>query len=260
MWKICLTLLALLAAGCGDDVARRPRKAIPELGPAGGAAISPDDAASGSGSVTTKVSVRPKPAPKLAITVQQSERVLFDFEVPADVAQWKPNYISRVPFLMRSAQFASKGIGSMGFDLDAGQQYPGILLRAQLPGYFDWSDAERFLFEIFNAQDTPQTLNLRIDGPPVSTKPKQRPTGIIQFGTNFTVKPGLNYLQFPLKSMDTSAGRVDPGHITQVILFAIQPPSTLRFYMDNFRLGLSTTIEKPVSTSEPNTKRTPAST
>jgi len=169
--------------------------------------------------------------------IRRREKLIFDFERAAHAARWRPNRISKSPFQAWNKRFASKGFGSMAFDLDAGQAYPGIKLAAPMGHPFSWPAGANLRFELFNPQDHPITLYLRIN----SLDDHGR---ALRTTEDFSARPGRNRIRLPLR--DFGRGRLVPARITGLILFAIEPKKTLRFYLDQLRLETAPDIEIPV--------------
>lgn len=174
-----------------------------------------------------------------AMKIHQQQEVIFDFERPAHVARWMPSYISKKPFQAWNERYASKGAGSMAFDLDAHQRYPGVRLDSPGSGYFNWSRAQELRFDIFNPQDNAMALFLRIDSADVNGQ-QMRST------EEFALRPGPNLLRFALRNFGAHPQAVAPARIKGLILFAIKPEKTLRLYLDEFRLAMAPEVEIPV--------------
>jgi len=172
-----------------------------------------------------------------AVKVRRREKIIFDFERSAHAARWRPSHISKSPFQAWNRRFASKGYGSLAFDLDAGRTYPGIKLTAPRGRAFSWPTDADLRFDLFNPQNHPVTLYLRIDS-------LDKEGRALRSTEDFSARPGPNRIRLPLR--DFGRGRLNPARVTRLILFAIEPKKTLRLYLDQLRLETAPEVEIPV--------------
>ena len=219
IWRPALPLLFIFFIGCQGPTGSPP---APHVDVPPKPAVTP----------RTDVSEVPQSeesTARLAVKIVRSEKMIFDFERAAHVTRWRPSYISKRPFQAWDKRVSSKGRGSMAVDLDAGQRYPGLLLLPPRGKRFDWSAAENLRLEVYNSQDYPVAMRLRIDSADGDGR-KARCT------QECVLWPGLNHLRFPLRKHGSEGQQIDPARITRLIFFAAKPEKTLRLYIDEFRL------------------------
>jgi len=216
----------LACPGCGPE-------RVWQSPPSGGGTSAPRPAAEEPKTITQA----PRP-PADAIDIQPRVRVIFDFERAAHAAWWRPVRISKNPFQAWKKQFASKGNGSMAVDLDAGTAYPGVRLVARSNQPFDWSWADLLRLEVFNTCDSPVTLHMIVDSAPGAG-------GSGRISREFRLRPGMNHLRLPLRPPDKPPA-FDLSHIAEVVIFGDNPRTTLRLYIDEFRLEATPEVRIPV--------------
>ncbi len=106
--------------------------------------------------------------------------------------------------------------------------YPGITLSEFNK---DWSTYNTIKFDIFNQEETPLHLAIRID----DTK---NPSYDNRYNHSITLRSGMNHISILLNSLVASGAdrNLDITNIQRVILFLIQPSKKKTLFLDNIRL------------------------
>ena len=106
--------------------------------------------------------------------------------------------------------------------------YPGITLN----GFNHvWSKYNTLKFDIYNQEETPLRLTIRIDD-------AENPPYDDRYNHSIILRPGMNHISILFSSLiTTGTGRnIDLANIQRVILFLVQPREKLTLFLDDIRL------------------------
>ena len=149
---------------------------------------------------------------------------IFDFETERDLdaLHWSCKTLFSL-----SDQHVTSGKKSLKMVLYP-SPYPGLTLDNF---NYNWSEYESLVFDVYNPDNTPLNLTVRIDDrkdPPYSDRAN----------TTFILNPGANHISIPLNGLITSGTgrRLDLSRIEKVILFLVQPTKKQILYLDHLRL------------------------
>ncbi len=160
----------------------------------------------------------------LLIGCREKKPFFFDFEREADLdsLHWKCKTIFSL-----SNDHATSGKKSLKMELFP-SSYPGLTLGKFNP---DWSKFSSLKFDIYNPEEKPVRLSIRIDD-------KQNPVYNDRYNSPINPEPGLNPVSIPLNSLVTSGSKrkLNRARINQVIIFLVNPQEKRVLYLDNLRL------------------------
>jgi len=154
----------------------------------------------------------------------------YDFERPEDLdrLKWKCG----VQFTI-SDQYATQGKKSLALHLfspgkDDFNKYRGVIFQNFSP---DWSDDDFLIIDVYNPQDKPLPMTLRIDD-------RKSPPYDDRFNKELLFLPGENQLLIPLETLYTTEGnrQLNRKNIRHVSLFYSYPKENYLLYIDNCRL------------------------
>ncbi len=106
--------------------------------------------------------------------------------------------------------------------------YPGIVLNNFDP---DWSEYDVLRFDVYNQENIPLRLTIRIDD-------TMDPSYSNRYNNTITLNPGANHISIPLNSLVTSGTnrKLNLLSIERVSLFLVQPKEKRTLYLDNLHL------------------------
>ncbi len=156
----------------------------------------------------------------------QKELILFDFESDSelDKVHWKCHTLFSL-----SDENVTHGNKSLRLELYP-SGYPGFSPVLETK---DWKDYEYLSFDIYNPETTEIKIVVRIDDREDSPDYDDR------YNHSFTLMPGLNRINLPLRELVTSGTnrKLDPGNIQGLVIFMVNPPEKVTIFMDYLRLG-----------------------
>jgi hypothetical protein len=148
----------------------------------------------------------------------------YDFETDdtLDALQWKCKTVFSL-----SKKHSTSGKKSLKIELYP-SSYPGITLSNFNP---DWSKHTILTFAIYNEEQIPLRLNIRIDD-------KKDPSYSNRYKHTIILKYGMNHISIPLNSLRTTKTdkKIDLTNVLQIILFLSSPEEKRVIYLDNVRL------------------------
>ncbi len=148
----------------------------------------------------------------------------YDFEAEEilDTLSWKCKTIFSI-----SDKHATSGQKCLEMDLYP-SPYPGIALNKFNP---DWSNHKTLNFDIYNQEEIPLRLAIRIDD-------AKDPSYDDRYNHPVVLNPGTNYISIPLDSLITSGRNrnINLTSVQRVIFFLVQPEEKQTIYLDNVRL------------------------
>jgi len=155
---------------------------------------------------------------------QDRSRFSFDFETEdiLDTLPWKCK-----TFFSLSKKHATSGQKSLKIELYP-SPYPGITLNKFNP---NWSNFNVLKFDVYNEEQIPLRLAIRIDG-------KKDPSYSDRYRHAIILNTGMNNISIPLNTLHTSGTDRNINHssIQSVTFFLVQPKEKRIIYIDNIRL------------------------
>lgn len=155
---------------------------------------------------------------------QDRSRFYFDFETEdtLDTLSWKCKTLFSL-----SDKHTTSGQKSLKLELYP-SPYPGITLNKFNP---DWSKHNFLKFDIYNQEEAPLRLAIRIDD-------AKDPSYDDRYNHPIALDPGMNHISIPLSSLVTTAtGRkINLTNVQQMIMFLSSPKEKRVIYLDNVRL------------------------
>ena len=154
-----------------------------------------------------------------------AELLLNDFETDSDLD--RIHWTCRTLFSL-SDQHVSHGFRSLEMKLFPAD-YPGLALKLTES---DWSRYGSLAFDIFNPQEEPLEITVRIDDKTDYPDYEDRYNG------RHTLLPGSNHLRIPLGNLRTSgSGRpLNLKAISRFMFFMVDTRKIHCFYVDHIRL------------------------
>jgi len=146
----------------------------------------------------------------------------FEMEDSIDALQWKCK-----TFFSLSNKHSTSGQKSLKMELYP-SPYPGITLNHFNP---DWSKYTLLKFGIYNEEQLPLRLTIRIDD-------KKNPSYSNRYNHTIILQCGMNNISIPLTNVGTSGtGRkINLTNVQKMILFLSSPKEKRVIYLDNVRL------------------------
>ncbi len=152
--------------------------------------------------------------------------VLYDFESDTELnsLNWKCHSLYFI-----SSDFAARGSKSLKMEL-----YP-----ADYPGFFTtlaikkWINFTEFSFDVFNPEDRPVRLWVRIDDQ------SDYPDFEDRYNESFQLSQGKHHVEIPLSRMVTSGlkRRLNLNNIIRLCIFLDHPRGKTVLYIDNIALS-----------------------
>ena len=160
----------------------------------------------------------------LSAGCQRKPAFHYDFEAEniLDTLSWKCKTIFSL-----SNKHATSGQKSLKLKLYP-SSYPGVVLHKFNP---DWSKYNTLKFDIYNQQEAPLRMAIRIDD-------IKNPSYDDRYNHPITLNPGMNHISIPLNSLHTTGTdrNINLANVQRVILFLVQPKGKRTIYLDNVRL------------------------
>ena len=146
--------------------------------------------------------------------------LLSDFESPGQASRWN------------SGQVINAGNASVLKVALTSEQYSGASLE-HLPR--NWSQANKLHLEVFNADQTQQTLHFKIDDQQAI---EQGNSYSMRFNTTHSLQPGWNNINIPIQRIHDGPEqrKMDLTQIFSVTLFHAHRPAPGYMLLDNLRL------------------------
>ena len=126
----------------------------------------------------------------LLVSCSSKQPFFYDFETEdvLDTLTWKCK-----TFFSLSNKYATSGQKSLKMELYP-SSYPGITLNKFNP---NWSNFTVFMFDIYNEEQVPLHLAIRIDD-------KKNPSFNNRYNHTIILNPGMNHISIPLDSLITT--------------------------------------------------------
>lgn len=162
--------------------------------------------------------------PLLFAGCQRRPAFHYDFEAEdtLDTLSWKCKTIFSL-----SDKHTTSGQKCLKMELYP-SPYPGIALNNFEPV---WSKHNTLKFDIFNQEEAPLRLTIRVDD-------IKNPSYNNRYNHAIVLNPGMNHISIPLNSLvTTGTGRkINLANVQQVILFLVQPGEKRTIFLDDIRL------------------------
>ena len=175
----------------------------------------------------------------VACAAGASERVLFDFDKPFDVATLKPSDVK--------ASFVPAGAGrALRMDTGHAVPWPGLTLPAA-GGKWDLSKYQHVAMDVANVGSNAVRVHLRVDNPGADgVRNCITSSVIVAPGARGTITARLSATGIRLvpprkiigmRGAPGQSERLDPSNVTQMIVFVNRPTANHAFTIDNVRVG-----------------------
>lgn len=153
------------------------------------------------------------------------ELILFDFETDSELDRihWKCFTLFGL-----SDMNATHGVSSLAMELYP-SSYPGWNAKLSVK---NWQRYKTLGFDVYNPESREVHIGLRIDDR------EDYPDYADRYNQQFLLKPGMNRLKIPLKSLVTSGtgGALDLKNIYRFLIFMGYPERKYLLYLDYIRL------------------------
>ena len=168
-----------------------------------------------------------------------SEQILFNFDKPFDPASLRPDDVK--------VSFVSAGGGrALRMDTGRARPWPGITLPAP-GGKWDLSKRKYVALDVANLGKMPVRVFCRVDNPAADGRKNCLTSSVtLDAHSRATIKvtlyPGSVRLTSPAKiigmrGVPAGGGQLDPGNVTQLLIFISKPTAGHSFTVDNVRAG-----------------------
>jgi hypothetical protein len=158
-------------------------------------------------------------------TRPEAEKMLFDFELESELDHfhWQCHTLFSL-----SDEHMTHGGKSLKLELFP-SDYPGL---APMLAVNDWRAYGAFSFDVYNSQKEEVPLTVRIDDA------KDSPDYADRYNKTFNLKPGINSIIIPVKTLTTSGTdrKLNLKNIYEVVIFMARPKEKVVLYFDYFRL------------------------
>ena len=153
------------------------------------------------------------------------ELALFDFETDAELDQlrWKCFTLFSL-----SDEHVAHGNRSLRMELYP-SDYPGL---NPILGVNDWCKYTAICIDIYNPEKEKTMISIRIDDQ------KENPGYADRYNERFILKPGLNHIHIPLKSLTTTGTHrpLNLKKIYRLLIFMAHPQKKYVLYVDYIHL------------------------
>lgn len=148
----------------------------------------------------------------------------YDFEMESDLnaITWKCKTL-----LSLSDKYVTSGKKSLKLQLYP-SPYPGLTIENFNP---DWSEYHFLDFDVYNPENTPLKLALRIDDRPY-------PSYGDRYNNTIVINPRTNHISISLDYLHTSETerKLNLSSIKKFIIFMVDPTEKHTIYLDNLRV------------------------
>jgi VanZ family protein len=149
--------------------------------------------------------------------------VLGDFETSLETMRWSSGEIDK--------RIARHGESSLRVSLETGK-YSGTTLERS---FGDWRGYSTFAFSIYNPDPGPLVITVSIRDEEHFRRGGEYHD---RFNRVFTIEQGWNDVYIPIADIENapSARRLELNHLSEVVIFTVDPPAPRVMYLDYVRL------------------------